>query len=61
MKAEFWAVSSRTGDGVNELFSRIAVLSFNASILRELQSYKTDTKTIGSLGLISEFWVFFSF
>ncbi|XP_051161411.1 ras-related protein Rab-34-like [Leptopilina boulardi] len=53
MKAEFWAVSSRTGDGVNELFSRIAVLSFNASILRELQSYKTDTKTIGSLGLIT--------
>ncbi|XP_033224319.1 NADPH--cytochrome P450 reductase isoform X5 [Belonocnema kinseyi] len=52
MKAEFWAVSSRTGDGVPELFSRIAVLSFNSSILREMQSYTIEPKKVGSTGLM---------
>ena len=55
LKAEFWAVSSRTGDGVSELFARIAVLSFNASILREMQSYTIEPRKIGSTGLISKF------
>ena len=55
MKAEFWAVSSRTGDGVSELFSRIAGLSFNSSILREMQSYTIEPKKVGSTGLISKF------
>ncbi|KAF3425967.1 hypothetical protein E2986_01554 [Frieseomelitta varia] len=38
MKAEFWAVSSRTGNGVSELFTRAAVLSFSSMILHELQN-----------------------
>jgi hypothetical protein len=33
--AEFWAVSSRTGDGVSELFCRMAGLAFDSSVCRE--------------------------
>ncbi|XP_057322336.1 ras-related protein Rab-34-like isoform X2 [Microplitis mediator] len=40
LKAEYWSVSSKTNDGITELFSRIAGLSFNAAILRELNSHK---------------------
>ncbi|XP_052125517.1 ras-related protein Rab-34 [Frankliniella occidentalis] len=36
--AEYWAVSSRTGDGVNELFLRIAALAFEVSVLRDLHT-----------------------
>lgn len=47
--AEYWAVSARTGDGVDELFARVAALSFDASVRRELTS-DTDrgTLTLGS-------------
>ncbi|XP_031829769.1 ras-related protein Rab-34 isoform X2 [Nomia melanderi] len=38
LKAEFWAVSSRTGDGVSELFTRVAVLSFHSTVLNALQN-----------------------
>ncbi|KOX67362.1 Ras-related protein Rab-34 [Melipona quadrifasciata] len=48
MKAEFWAVSSRTGDGVSELFTRAAVLSFSSMILHELQNVKPELINIGS-------------
>lgn len=48
MKAEFWAVSSRTGDGVSELFTRAAVLSFHSMILHELQNVKPELINIGS-------------
>ncbi|XP_033327477.2 ras-related protein Rab-34 [Megalopta genalis] len=40
LKAEFWAVSSKTGDGVSELFTRIAVLTFHSMVLNELQYIK---------------------
>ena len=36
--AEYWAVSSRTGDGVKELFLRIAALAFDVSVLRDLNT-----------------------
>ncbi|XP_076235683.1 ras-related protein Rab-34 [Calliopsis andreniformis] len=48
MKAEFWAVSSRTGSGVSELFARVAVLSFHAMALKELQAIKFEPINIGS-------------
>lgn len=48
MKAEFWAVSSRTGNGVSELFARVAVLSFHAMVLDELQNVKFESRNIGS-------------
>lgn len=47
MRAEFWAVSARTGDGVSELFSRIASLSFNAMLLQEVESVRMVC-TVGS-------------
>ncbi|XP_076627522.1 ras-related protein Rab-34 [Colletes latitarsis] len=47
MKAEFWAVSSRTGDRVSELFARVAVLTFQTTILRELENRSPQSISIG--------------
>ncbi|XP_044585721.1 ras-related protein Rab-34 [Cotesia glomerata] len=44
LKAEYWSVSSKTNDGITELFSRIAALSFSAAIIRELNSTKQEQK-----------------
>ncbi|XP_012255858.2 ras-related protein Rab-34 isoform X2 [Athalia rosae] len=52
MRAEFWAVSARTGDGISELFSRIAALSFNALLLQEVQSIR-KVCTIGNSDLVT--------
>ncbi|XP_076179910.1 ras-related protein Rab-34 [Ptiloglossa arizonensis] len=52
IEAEFWAISSRTGDKVFELFTRIAVLSFHAMVLHELQNRSSESINIGS-GLIT--------
>lgn len=51
--AEYWAVSSRTGDGVHELFQRMAALAFDTSVLRDLTTSNT-TVSIGTQ-LLSEF------
>ncbi|KZC07286.1 Ras-related protein Rab-34, partial [Dufourea novaeangliae] len=48
IKAEFWAVSSRTGDGVSEFFTRVAVLSFHFMVLDELQNVEQKPISIGS-------------
>ncbi|OAD55582.1 Ras-related protein Rab-34 [Eufriesea mexicana] len=48
MKAEFWAVSARTGDGITGLFKRAAVLSFHGIIQHELQNMKPKSINIGS-------------
>ncbi|XP_011340673.1 ras-related protein Rab-34 [Ooceraea biroi] len=48
MRAEYWAVSSRTGNGVSELFTRVAALSFHAMALREMHSLKLEPINIGS-------------
>ena len=34
--AEFWAVSSSTGDGVEDFFTRVATLTFHEMIKREV-------------------------
>jgi len=49
MQAEYWAVSSRTGNGVSELFMRVAALSFHAMALREMQNLKLEPINIGSM------------
>ncbi|OWA53681.1 Ras-related protein Rab-36 [Hypsibius exemplaris] len=36
LKAEYWAVSAKTGDNVQELFFRIASMAFDALLLREI-------------------------
>ncbi|KAK0096248.1 hypothetical protein PV326_006008 [Microctonus aethiopoides] len=43
IKAEYWAVSAKMGDGIPEMFARVAALSFNATILRELNTIKSQT------------------
>ncbi|XP_063983335.1 ras-related protein Rab-36 [Diachasmimorpha longicaudata] len=48
MAAEYWAVSAKTGDGIPELFSRIAGLSFEATVLREIKSSRREPVTVGS-------------
>lgn len=50
LNAEFWCVSSKTGEGVTDLFYRIAVLLFEASILKESISILIQPK-IGTLKL----------
>ena len=47
MGAEFWAVSSRTADGVSELFCRMAALAFDSSVCQEKEVSATKV-TVGS-------------
>lgn len=42
--AEYWAVSSLTGENVNEFFSRVASLGFENSILAELEEKESTTQ-----------------
>ncbi|EDL01000.1 RAB34, member of RAS oncogene family, isoform CRA_a, partial [Mus musculus] len=37
IKAEYWAVSSLTGENVREFFFRVAALTFEANVLAELE------------------------
>ncbi|XP_067114513.1 ras-related protein Rab-36 [Osmerus mordax] len=37
MNAEFWSVSAKTGDNVQEFFFRVAALAFEDSILKDLE------------------------
>ncbi|XP_055514103.1 ras-related protein Rab-34a [Leucoraja erinacea] len=47
IKAEYWAVSSLTGENVNEFFFRVASLTFEANVLAELE--KTGPRRIGDV------------
>lgn len=40
LKAEYWAVSSKTGKNINNFFHRLAFLAFEHVILRELNHYE---------------------
>lgn len=42
--AEYWAVSSLTGENVNEFFSRVASLGFENSVLAELEEKESATQ-----------------
>lgn len=46
--AEYWAVSSKSGENVNDYFFRVVCLTFEAAVLRELESSPTQTKHIGN-------------
>ncbi|XP_077448228.1 ras-related protein Rab-34 isoform X1 [Stigmatopora argus] len=37
IRAEFWAVSAKSGDGVRDFFLRVAALTFEANVLSELK------------------------
>lgn len=44
VNAEYWSVSSKTGENVNLLFTRTAALAFDRAVLRELE----DIEMIGN-------------
>ncbi|CAG5120755.1 unnamed protein product [Candidula unifasciata] len=48
MEAEFWATSSKTGENIQDFFFRAVCLSFDASLLRELNTDSSASKQIGS-------------
>lgn len=48
LQAELWFVSAQTGENVNELFNRIAALSFNRCITAEIQKIRFETSTLGA-------------
>ncbi|XP_069471422.1 ras-related protein Rab-34 isoform X2 [Ambystoma mexicanum] len=47
MQAEYWAVSSLTGENVKDFFFRVASLTFECSVLAELE--KTNARKIGDV------------
>ncbi|XP_062815089.1 ras-related protein Rab-34 isoform X2 [Anolis carolinensis] len=47
MQAEFWAVSSLTGEGVRDFFFRVAALTFESSVLAELE--RSHLRRIGDV------------
>ena len=42
--AEYWAVSSKTGDNVEALFFRVAALTFDCSVRLELSGGRSDRR-----------------
>uniref|UniRef100_T1ITZ7 Ras-related protein Rab-36 n=1 Tax=Strigamia maritima TaxID=126957 RepID=T1ITZ7_STRMM len=49
INAEYWPVSSKTGENVQSFFNRVAALSFNASVLREFENSENPIKMGSSL------------
>ncbi|XP_016887690.1 ras-related protein Rab-34 [Cynoglossus semilaevis] len=47
ISAEFWAMSSLTGENVKEFFFRVAALAFEANVLAELE--KSGSRQIGEV------------
>ncbi|XP_063151374.1 ras-related protein Rab-34 isoform X1 [Candoia aspera] len=47
MQAEYWAVSSLTGENVREFFFRLAALTFEESVLAELE--RSSVRRIGDI------------
>uniref|UniRef100_A0A8D2IPJ9 Ras-related protein Rab-36 n=1 Tax=Varanus komodoensis TaxID=61221 RepID=A0A8D2IPJ9_VARKO len=47
MQAEYWAVSSLTGENVREFFFRVAALTFEGSVTAELE--KSNARRIGEV------------
>ncbi|XP_015686088.1 ras-related protein Rab-34-like, partial [Protobothrops mucrosquamatus] len=47
MQAEYWAVSSLTGENIREFFFRLAALTFERSVLAELE--KSNARRIGDV------------
>ena len=48
LDAELWFVSAQTGENVNELFNRIAALTFSRVIAEEIQKIRFETSTLGA-------------
>ncbi|KAM9371751.1 ras-related protein Rab-36 [Phaethornis superciliosus] len=52
MQAEYWSVSAKTGENVKELFSRVAALAFEQSMIKELEKTAECMAQIGVGSLI---------
>ena len=57
--AEYWCTSSRTGENIEELFTRIAVVAFESVLMREInittkQSASSNGQLESNSALISE-------
>ncbi|XP_049722528.1 ras-related protein Rab-36 isoform X1 [Elephas maximus indicus] len=52
IQAEYWAVSAKTGENVKALFSRVAALAFEQSVLWELERRSSAQPQVGDASLI---------
>ncbi|KAM9622959.1 ras-related protein Rab-36 [Trichechus inunguis] len=52
IQAEYWAVSAKTGENVKALFSRVAALVFEQSVLWELERRSGTRPQVGNASLI---------
>ncbi|KTF85223.1 hypothetical protein cypCar_00012805, partial [Cyprinus carpio] len=53
MKAEFWSVSSKTGENIQEFFFRVAALAFEDAILKDLET-GSSTAQIGDGSILDD-------
>ncbi|XP_027779148.2 ras-related protein Rab-36 isoform X1 [Marmota flaviventris] len=52
MQAEYWSVSSKTGENVKAFFSRVAALAFEQSVLQDLEKRNGTRPQVGDGDLI---------
>ncbi|XP_056141034.1 ras-related protein Rab-34 [Lampris incognitus] len=52
IRAEYWAVSAKSGHGIRDFFFRVASLTFEANILAELE--KTGSKQVSDIIRLTE-------
>ncbi|XP_064322041.1 ras-related protein Rab-36 isoform X2 [Phalacrocorax carbo] len=52
MRAEYWSVSAKTGENVRAFFSRVAALTFEQSMIKELEKTAGHVAQIGAGNLI---------
>uniref|UniRef100_A0A8C2HRN0 Ras-related protein Rab-36 n=1 Tax=Cyprinus carpio TaxID=7962 RepID=A0A8C2HRN0_CYPCA len=53
MNAEFWSVSSKTGENIQEFFFRVAALAFEDAILKDLET-GSSTAQIGDGSILDD-------
>ncbi|XP_056323041.1 ras-related protein Rab-36 [Danio aesculapii] len=54
MNAEFWSVSSKTGENVQEFFFRVAALAFEDAVMKDLESGTTSSTQIGDGSILND-------
>nr|XP_020138515.1 LOW QUALITY PROTEIN: ras-related protein Rab-36 [Microcebus murinus] len=52
MQAEYWSVSAKTGENVKAFFSRVAALSFEHSVLQDLERRSSAQLQVGDGDLV---------
>ncbi|KAJ7987218.1 hypothetical protein DPEC_G00336470 [Dallia pectoralis] len=54
MNAEFWSVSAKTGENVQEFFFRMAALAFEDTVLKDMEMGTTSTRIGGGESIKSD-------